>query len=81
MCVDSHVYLKPFLLPEMADIDNKLVLVDGQMVTKSECVKLVVTTSLKNFATRARLDMLVRDLPGLAVSVLDDCTGMNSSCA
>lgn len=57
----------------MADIDNKLdklVLVDGQLVAKSKCVKMIVTTSLRNFATRARLDMLVQDLPGLALLFL-----------
>ena len=71
--VDSQVYLEPFLSPEMADIDNKLdklVLVDGQLVAKSKCVKIIVTTSLRNFATRARLDMLVQDLPGLALLFL-----------
>ncbi|KAL0039984.1 hypothetical protein WJX79_001517 [Trebouxia sp. C0005] len=55
--------MEPFLSPEMADIDNNLVLVDGQLVKKSECVKMVVTTSLRNFAARARLDILVKDLP------------------
>ncbi len=54
----------------MADIDNKLVLVDGQLVAKSECVKMLVTTSLRNFAARARLDMFVKDLPGLALLFL-----------
>lgn len=62
--------MEPFLSPEMADIDNNLVLVDGQLVKKSECVKMVVTTSLRNFAARARLDILVKDLPGFALLFL-----------
>jgi hypothetical protein len=67
MYVDS---LKPFISSEMADIDNTLVLVDGQMVRKSQCVNLMVTTSLTNFSAKARLDMLVRDLPGSALLFL-----------
>jgi hypothetical protein len=70
MCVVSQIQLKPFLSPEMADLDSQLVLANGQMVRKSECVRLVVTTSLKNFAAMARRIMLVRDLPGLALLFL-----------
>ncbi len=70
MYVESQIHLKPFLSPEMADLDNMLVRVNRQMVRKSECVSLVVTTSLTNFAAMARLNMLVGDLPGLALLFL-----------